>query len=54
MKMMKKTLMVAAIGALGVGSWMAYKKYNPNAKEDLKKVVRTMSNNKENIIENMM
>ncbi len=54
MRMMGKTLTIAAIGALGVGSWMAYKHYNPNAKNDLKKAVRKMANKEENMIENMM
>lgn len=51
---MKTGLTIAAIGAAGYGAWAAYKKYNPNAKQDLKKAINQMTKHAEHSIENMM
>ncbi len=51
---LKTGLTMAATVAAGYGAWMAYKKYNPNAKEDMKKAWNQMTKKAEQSIENMM
>ncbi len=54
----KTGVTIAMIGAAGYGAWAAYKKYNPNAPEDVKnavnKMTRQLQNRAEQSIENMM
>ncbi len=43
------------VTALGAGAaWCAYKKYNPHAKEDMKKAIDTMAKKETKIVEDMM
>lgn len=50
----KTGITIAAIGAMGYGAWAAYKKYNPNAKEDVKSAFNQLAHKTEQNIENMM
>lgn len=51
---LKTGLTIAAVGAAGYGAWVAYKKYNPDAKQDLKKAMNKITKKAEQNIENMM
>lgn len=48
---------MAIVGATALGcgaAWYAYKKYNPNAKEDVKKAINTMAKKETKIVDDMM
>ena len=50
----KTGLTIAALTAAGYGAWAMYKKYNPNAKQELMTAMRNITNQAERNIENMM
>lgn len=51
---MNKTFKVMLGAAAGYGAWMAYKKFNPDAKQDIKNSISKMSKNATKSIENMI
>ena len=50
---MKKTLAAAAIMGMGVAGWMMYKKMNPDAMCDAKRLAKTTASKMLTKIENM-
>ncbi len=51
---MNKMMKWLAIGAMGYGGFMLYKKYNPDYKEDIKNSVDKMANKVKEMNKNMM
>lgn len=51
---MNKMMKMLALGAMGVGGFMLYKKYNPDYKKDIKKYVDKMADRVNKMNENMM
>ncbi len=51
---MKKMMMMAAMGAVGYGMYHMYKKYNPDFEKDIMRNIRKMEHAASENIENMM